>query len=449
MEYFAETTEAFFGRNDFFPFTRGELKTHDPDMFELLGKLWRVEAGPAPAAAPVPPPLTQQLLNESPAELAKAARARGDAGRGAVLFFQPFLTCAKCHDGEAGPHLGPDVAKAGREATAEHLIESVLLPSKQIKKGYEPLTVSTADGRTVTGLLAEETNAALTLLDPAGGKRVVIAKADIDQRATGTQSLMPAGLANLLSDRQQFLDLAKYLIEVAEGGPKRAKELRPAQTAFVLPEYEKDLDHAGLIRKLDQKAFQRGEAIYTRVCANCHGTKDQPGSLPTSPKFAAHTFKNGSDPHSLYRTLTHGYERHGPTDLDGAAAEVRRDPLPPRGVPEAAQPDAVHQRPMRRIWPALPKGKKLRPGPVKRRAVDGDGLRPEPDEHLRGGRAGAEHRVQGHRRAAGCRAGGVSRGKSWALFDHDTLRSPPAGPARGSSTGRASTSTASTRFTRS
>jgi len=40
MEYFAETTEAYFSRNDFFPFTRDELKKHDPVMFELLEKLW-------------------------------------------------------------------------------------------------------------------------------------------------------------------------------------------------------------------------------------------------------------------------------------------------------------------------------------------------------------------------------------------------------------------------
>lgn len=40
-EYFAETTEAFFGKNDFYPFTRDELKEHDPGMFELLEKLWR------------------------------------------------------------------------------------------------------------------------------------------------------------------------------------------------------------------------------------------------------------------------------------------------------------------------------------------------------------------------------------------------------------------------
>jgi hypothetical protein len=40
MEYFAETSEAFFGKNDFFPFVRSELKRHDPAMFALLEKLW-------------------------------------------------------------------------------------------------------------------------------------------------------------------------------------------------------------------------------------------------------------------------------------------------------------------------------------------------------------------------------------------------------------------------
>lgn len=42
MEFFAETTEAFFTRNDFFPFTREELQKHDPGMFDLLAKLWGV-----------------------------------------------------------------------------------------------------------------------------------------------------------------------------------------------------------------------------------------------------------------------------------------------------------------------------------------------------------------------------------------------------------------------
>jgi hypothetical protein len=42
QEYFAECTEAFFSRNDFFPFTRVELKKHDPEMYELLERLWNL-----------------------------------------------------------------------------------------------------------------------------------------------------------------------------------------------------------------------------------------------------------------------------------------------------------------------------------------------------------------------------------------------------------------------
>ena len=39
-EYFAESTEAYFGVNDFYPFVRAELKEHDPKMFELMLRFW-------------------------------------------------------------------------------------------------------------------------------------------------------------------------------------------------------------------------------------------------------------------------------------------------------------------------------------------------------------------------------------------------------------------------
>ena len=40
MEYFAESTEAYFGQNDFFPFVREELQRHDPDMCKLVAEIW-------------------------------------------------------------------------------------------------------------------------------------------------------------------------------------------------------------------------------------------------------------------------------------------------------------------------------------------------------------------------------------------------------------------------
>lgn len=39
-EYFAESTEAYLGVNDFYPFVRAELKEHDPKMHSLLESVW-------------------------------------------------------------------------------------------------------------------------------------------------------------------------------------------------------------------------------------------------------------------------------------------------------------------------------------------------------------------------------------------------------------------------
>ena len=62
---------------------------------------------------------------------------------------------------------------------------------------------------------------------------------------------MPAGLANLLADRQQFLDLVAYLAAVAVGGPARAAEWAPDPLLLAQQEpaaYEKEIDHAAALK---------------------------------------------------------------------------------------------------------------------------------------------------------------------------------------------------------
>src|SRR5260221_2540203 len=48
-EYFAECTEAFFGRNDYFPFTHDELESHDPTIFKVLKQVWKTPVSSAAA----------------------------------------------------------------------------------------------------------------------------------------------------------------------------------------------------------------------------------------------------------------------------------------------------------------------------------------------------------------------------------------------------------------
>jgi len=54
-EYFAENTEAYFGKNDFFPFNQAELKTHDPKMHDLVAKVWGVKTTTTTKRAPSTP----------------------------------------------------------------------------------------------------------------------------------------------------------------------------------------------------------------------------------------------------------------------------------------------------------------------------------------------------------------------------------------------------------
>ena len=67
----------------------------------------------------------------------------------------------------------------------------------------------------------------LTLRNPStGGKLVRILKDRIDEQLCSGASSMPKGLADQLDDRQQFLDLARYLMEIYAGGERRAAELK-------------------------------------------------------------------------------------------------------------------------------------------------------------------------------------------------------------------------------
>lgn len=39
-EFFAEATEAWFYRNDFYPFVRAELEEYDPELYQLMKTIW-------------------------------------------------------------------------------------------------------------------------------------------------------------------------------------------------------------------------------------------------------------------------------------------------------------------------------------------------------------------------------------------------------------------------
>lgn len=68
-------------------------------------------------------------------------------------------------------------------------------------------------------------------------------------------------------------------------------------------------DHAEIVQAWNGQSLKEGNAIYQSMCIVCHGDKKKPGSLPTALRFTEGSFKNGADPYSMYLTLTHGYNQ--------------------------------------------------------------------------------------------------------------------------------------------
>lgn len=370
------------------------------------------------------PSLEEELKRIGPTEIVNLAKREGDAARGAIVFFQPSMACSKCHSVSDGiqSSLGPNLAISKEPLANEGIVEAVLEPSKSIRKGFESASVLTTDGETLTGLLVEHTDTKVVLRD-GNNQLLTVQRKEMESFVNQTQSIMPAGQINQLASRQQFLDLLRYLIEIRDGGVVRAKELQPAESllALKLPEYEERIDHAGFVRDWNAESLARGEKIYQRVCGNCHGTKEQAGSLPTALRFAEGKFKNGGDPFSMYKTLTRGFgfmpaqSWMVPSQKYDVIHYIRETYLRPHNASQLVPIDTTYIA-------GLPKGDTRGPEPSKIEAWSAMDYGPSlthcyetPGKSLNIAYKGTAVRLDSG-------AGGVSRGDQWMIFDTDTLR---------------------------
>jgi putative heme-binding domain-containing protein len=105
--------------------------------------------------------------------------------------------------------LGPELTGAGRNGIRYYL-ESVLDPNAVIGTDFQVTTVGLKDGEVVSGILAQETAAALTLRTAAGER--VLEKTVITRRERSEKSLMAEGLLEGLGDRER-IELLKFLSE--------------------------------------------------------------------------------------------------------------------------------------------------------------------------------------------------------------------------------------------
>lgn len=150
------------------------------------------------------------------AELASDAKAMKH-GRSFDVGKQLFkvANCVACHqlNGE-GRVFGPDLTKLDpKKQTIEHILESVIEPSKSIDDKFLSWTFVLSSGKTITGMIVKETDDEVhVVIDPlAKAKPTVLKTEDIDDRVKSDLSLMPKSLLSRLT-QEEILDLLAYVV---------------------------------------------------------------------------------------------------------------------------------------------------------------------------------------------------------------------------------------------
>ena len=116
--------------------------------------------------------------------------------------------CMSCHRlGNEGTSLGPELTGAGKHGVRYYL-ENVIDPNAVIGTDFQMTSVETKDGETISGLKVNETASAITLRTTTG--ETVVPKTSITSRRLAEQSLMPEGLLESLTEREQ-IELLKFL----------------------------------------------------------------------------------------------------------------------------------------------------------------------------------------------------------------------------------------------
>ena len=213
-----------------------------------------------------------------------------------------------------------------------------------------------------------------------------------------------------------------------------------------LPEYEQNIDHAALIAagekwEKDWQLRNTATTIYRTTCYSCHGNNEQPGSLPNSNKFWQDHFKNGSDPYTMYQTLTRGFGQMPPqshlvpSQKYAVIAMIRNVFIKEHNPDQYVEVDSVYLA-------SLPQGDSEGPEPKPYHPwadLDyGNWLmrcyemsdENDPPKVISGGRAPLPNEdysqvnfaYKGIAMRLDPGTGGVAAGNAFAMFDHDLLR---------------------------
>ena len=93
--------------------------------------------------------------------------------------------------------------------TVERLLEDIVTPNRNVDQAFRTTSLLLDDGRVATGLVSQEGDQQISLID-VSGKSTQIAVNRIVERRNSGQSLMPNNFAELLTPND-FRDVIGYI----------------------------------------------------------------------------------------------------------------------------------------------------------------------------------------------------------------------------------------------
>jgi putative heme-binding domain-containing protein len=161
-----------------------------------------------------------QTISDRPPETDMTAwqkvleQAPGDPEAGRRIFFHHSSAgCYNCHMIEGrGRAIGPDLTMIGHSQTREHVLESILDPSREIAPLFSLWTITTKSGQKIDGMLLRRDGQSKEVYVDSSGKETTVLEKDVADRKMRKESLMPTGLVQGLTD-QELRDLVALLVQ--------------------------------------------------------------------------------------------------------------------------------------------------------------------------------------------------------------------------------------------